>query len=344
MVARDALLSDTKEHGPCGPNLEHDLAFFELEEAARGKPEQRMVGGGASEEPRWSKVAELAQGVLLRSKDLRVAVHLTRALTRTDGLAGLADGLSVVDGLLARHWDGLHPRLDEDAEPDPTARINALAPLVDPQCLIKDLREAYLVNSRQHGQLQTREVEIALGRLVPLRGSDPGAVKSLGQIHAQVAAALAGDAAVPDALRRARESALAIQGLMADRVGSARAPDVKPLLQSLDSLIEVCDAALGTGRPDAGAAAPGEAGTDAPRAVASAAPEAVGDIQSRDQAVRMLDLVCAYLERHEPSNPAPLFIRRAQRLMQKNFVEIVRDLMPDSLSSLEKLAGELKDT
>jgi hypothetical protein len=30
--------------------------------------------------------------------------------------------------------------------------------------------------------------------------------------------------------------------------------------------------------------------------------------------------------------------------MQKNFVEIVRDLMPDSLSSLEKLAGELKDT
>jgi type VI secretion system protein ImpA len=58
----------------------------------------------------------------------------------------------------------------------------------------------------------------------------------------------------------------------------------------------------------------------------------------------MLDLVCAYLERHEPSNPAPLFIRRAQRLMQKNFVEIVRDLMPDSLSSLEKLAGELKDT
>jgi type VI secretion system protein ImpA len=42
---------------------------------------------------------------------------------------------------------------------------------------------------------------------------------------------------------------------------------------------------------------------------------------------------------HEPSNPAPLFIRRAQRLMRKDFVEIVKDLIPDSLSNLERLAG-----
>jgi type VI secretion system protein ImpA len=50
------------------------------------------------------------------------------------------------------------------------------------------------------------------------------------------------------------------------------------------------------------------------------------------------------MERHEPSNPAPLFIRRAQRLIQMNFVEIVKDLMPDSLGQLEKLAGEFEKT
>ena len=65
-----------------------------------------------------------------------------------------------------------------------------------------------------------------------------------------------------------------------------------------------------------------------------------GEIRSREDAVRALDLVCRYLERHEPSNPAPLFIRRAQRLMTKNFLEIVKDLLPDSLSNLEQLAGE----
>ncbi len=65
-----------------------------------------------------------------------------------------------------------------------------------------------------------------------------------------------------------------------------------------------------------------------------------GEIRTREDAVRMLDRVCSYLERQEPSNPAPLFIRRAQRLMTKSFLEIVKDLMPDSLSNLEKLAGE----
>ena len=71
-------------------------------------------------------------------------------------------------------------------------------------------------------------------------------------------------------------------------------------------------------------------------------PAVGGQISTREEAVRILDLVCSYLERHEPSNPAPLLIRRAQRLMTKNFVEIVRDLMPDSLSNLERLAGQLE--
>jgi type VI secretion system protein ImpA len=53
----------------------------------------------------------------------------------------------------------------------------------------------------------------------------------------------------------------------------------------------------------------------------------------------MLELVCLYIERHEPSHPAPLLIRRAQRLMTKTFVEIVRDLMPDGLKQIETVAG-----
>src|SRR5262245_42593278 len=91
MVNLEALLSETKDAPPCGPNLEHALPFFELEEAARGKPEQRL--GDAvkpAEDPNWPKVMELAQDLLARSKDLRVAVHLTRALARTEGVPGLA--------------------------------------------------------------------------------------------------------------------------------------------------------------------------------------------------------------------------------------------------------------
>src|SRR5439155_21536930 len=130
-------------------------------------------------------VIELAQALLLRTKDLRVAIHLTRALTRTEGIPGLATGLGLIHGLLERYWEGVHPLLVADQGGDPTERLNAVAPLADPATVIRDLRDADLVNSREHGQLQAREVEIALGRLAPPRTPSPVALKALDQIHVQ---------------------------------------------------------------------------------------------------------------------------------------------------------------
>jgi type VI secretion system protein ImpA len=62
-------------------------------------------------------------------------------------------------------------------------------------------------------------------------------------------------------------------------------------------------------------------------------------VRSRDDALRLLDKVCDYLERQEPSNPAPLLIKRARRLMTMNFVDIIRDMAPDSLAQVETIAG-----
>jgi type VI secretion system protein ImpA len=64
-----------------------------------------------------------------------------------------------------------------------------------------------------------------------------------------------------------------------------------------------------------------------------------GQISSREDAIRALEKVCEYIEKAEPANPAPLFIRRAQRLMTRNFMEIIQDLAPDSLAEIQKLAG-----
>jgi type VI secretion system protein ImpA len=344
MINLEVLLSETRESPPCGPNLEHDLAFFELEEAARGKPEQR-VGDSVKpgEEPDWPKVRELAQGLLGRSKDLRLAVHLTRALIRTEGIAGLAAGLALVHGLLERYWDAVHPVLEADNDNDPTERINALAPLTDPETVIRDVRDADLVSSRKHGQLRVREVEVALGRLVPARSDGAPAVKPLSQVHAHIKAAFDEDRTMPAVLGDARARLHAIQALVSERVEGSGL-ELKPLAQSIDNLLEACDAALGTRAPGAGTTTTttAAAGETAIPGVARALD--LGDeIQSREQALRVLDLVCRYLERQEPSNPAPLLIRRAQRLMTKSFVEIVKDLMPESLSHLEGIAGDKLD-
>jgi type VI secretion system protein ImpA len=302
---------------------------------ALGKPAQ--YSGDAVKpavDPNWAKVIDLSQAALLRSKDLRVAVHLTRALANTEGVPGLATGLGLIHGLLERYWDAIYPLLEADHNNDPTERLNALAPLVDPDVVIKDLRDSLLINSREHGQLRARDIEVALGRLAP-SAKNPAPPRTMPQLHAQIAAAFASDRSVPSALREAHERTLAIQALVNERVGTAGGLDLTPLLQPLACLLEACDTALGARAVEGD----GAHGTAEGGAHAAGGP---GELRTRADAVQMLEMVCRFMERHEPSNPAPLLIRRAQRLVQMNFLEIVKDLMPDSLATIEKLAGEIE--
>jgi type VI secretion system protein ImpA len=52
----ESLLQQTAEQPPCGPDLEYDAAFRELEQAARRKPEQQFGDTVvAAEEPAWGR-------------------------------------------------------------------------------------------------------------------------------------------------------------------------------------------------------------------------------------------------------------------------------------------------
>ena len=57
----------------------------------------------------------------------------------------------------------------------------------------------------------------------------------------------------------------------------------------------------------------------------------------------VLEKICIYFENYEPSHPAPLFIRRVQRLMNMDFYEIMQDINPESLTHLEVLIGKANE-
>lgn len=63
------------------------------------------------------------------------------------------------------------------------------------------------------------------------------------------------------------------------------------------------------------------------------------EIRTREDAVEMIDRIIAYLERNEPTNPAPLLLKRARRLMGMSFVDIIKDIAPESLKQIQALAG-----
>ena len=60
---------------------------------------------------------------------------------------------------------------------------------------------------------------------------------------------------------------------------------------------------------------------------------------TREDVIRALDKACRYYESHEPSSPVPLLLKRAKRLVAKDFMEILRDLAPEGVSQAEKISG-----
>jgi type VI secretion system protein ImpA len=325
------LLAEAAESPPGGPNLEYDPRFLALDEAARGKPEQNA---GATVipavEPDWAQVREQAESLLLISKDLRIALQLVRAMTRLENLAGFTAGVRLVCGLLERYWADLHPRLDADDNDDPTLRLNSLAPFEAPrgpaadETVLRDVREAAVVPPSARGRVTVRDILIADGKL-------PGAGGGLEAttIDALLREAVERDPALATVPKQALEAVGRMRELVVEHVGSEMAPDVGAIVEMLKPSAQRLARIAGVPEiPDPG---------DAARPVALGGP-----IRGREDVNRAIDEICAYLERTEPANPAPLLLRRGQRLLNKTFVELVADLAPDSVGQVKLIAG-LKD-
>jgi type VI secretion system protein ImpA len=331
----ETLLAPVASDPPCGPNLEYDRAFVELERQAAGKPE-RVMGDQVTpaEEPDWKQLGLGARALLERTKDLRVAAHLTKALLRTGGLAGFADGMRLVRELLERYWDGVHPRLDPE-DGDPTIRVNSLAALGDAPT-VAALRMAALVDARGVGRFSLRDLLAATGELPLPAGQTPADIATVEA--AFDAAELPDLAATAAAVKGAREDLAAVEALVSAKVGAAQAVSVAKLATLLDQAHRHLSSRLERRAPadeptGNGTAEAASNGAGAPRAGVA------GQIRSREDVVRLIDLICGYYQRAEPSSPVPLLLNRAKRLVTMSFVDIVKDMAPDAMPRIQMIGG-----
>lgn len=329
----DLLVQPVAEQPPCGPNLEDDPEFQALEVAARGKDE-RVIGDKhiAAVPPAWPEVRDLSQRLFTRTKDLRVAILWTRAAVALAGLSGLRDGIGLTVRLLESHWDAVHPQVDP-ADNDPAFRMNVLAGLVDPATILREIRHATLAEVPRKGRVTMLDVLVATGKLQPAGES----ARTLPEVQGLLQEAAASQPAGLETAGQAERLVVDLQKLLTEKVGSDRMPDLRPLRQLLAPAVELCRIAIEAARPATTATAVDREIEGAPAVAAPA-----GAIRTREDAIRMLDRVCEYMERNEPASPAPLLIRRAQRLMNKNFMEIIQDLSPDSVVAIKALGG-IKD-
>lgn len=327
MPAFDAFLQPLGEGAPCGEDLTYDADFLALETAAAGKPEQQFGDTViAAEPPDWRDIEARCRALCARTKDLRVAGLLTRAWVNIHSLTGLADGLAFVAGLLETFWSDVHPQPEDG---DSFMRVNALGMIDDGTGLLADLRGCDLLRVAG-GTITVRDA------LTLLRGQPLEQQPSFSAAQLRLAAADAAQQGLPalQAVAAARAALQRITAVCREHLQGSERPQFENITPLLDLLAQLEPQAGGAATDDATPPATGM-GTG-PATTAMSAP---GELRHRDDARRQLLAVAEFIERTEPTNPAPLLIRRAARLMGMGFMDILRELAPDSLGPVQNITG-----
>lgn len=345
-ITENKLMDDGSESGP---DLEYAPSFIALM-ADSARQQERQVGGSVlpAREPDWNDVFSQGCALLASARDLRALVITAQAATHKYGLRGCDQSLQLVADWLEQFWDSVHPRLEIDGEFDPLLRANAVAALADVNGLLRQLRRSPLL-ATPVGVITVADVE----RLHKGRDLDEGAaVRSIQELREAIEREAAASQTALQHILEASRNVAAIERHFLERLDAEYRPNLSQLSSLLDGLIsatgaqaERAAAAESVAVPQQDIAAPQQGNVYAPQ-VAAASTITVKTVEglpkelgSMSDAFLALSLVRQYFEKYEPSHPAPILIRRIERLKGKDFLAIVRELAPDGLNQLQMIAG-----
>jgi type VI secretion system protein ImpA len=215
--------------------------------------------------------------------------------------------------------------------------------------LIRLLRSAVLAQARSVGRFTFRDVAIADGAVQAREGENSVSVAMIiGAVHE-------GDATEVAATTAALTQALAdIDQIVAifsangngppdfDRLRALLARGLAILQQAAsggDDAAASADYADNGGNGDNTDNGGGDANEQGDGGQRGGGAAGVGRLRTRADAKRALEQISAFLERTEPGHPAPIFVRRAVRLLEMDFLQIIAELAPDALPRVHDLGG-----
>jgi type VI secretion system protein ImpA len=339
----ELLLNEISPGSPCGENLEEDSLFLQLQDEARFI-EERQMGDSIlpAEEPDWKTVQSLALQLLERTRDIQIAMHLTCALLRTDGINGLNQGLTLLKAWLENYWDSVYPLQDADDD-YPILRVNTLSSLNDYTLVRGPINHIPLTQSAL-GCFSWRDIEIANNKIKPAQDED--------QHELSVIEAAFDDTnfdtlkKLAQSIKQALDHAQAITAVVVDKADAVNAPDLSGLTDLLQRISTYVSEKvqqrerleITTNEIESNAATEQ---TDVNVAVANNVKKP--GIHSRNDVGLAIDEICKYFDQYEPSSPVPFLLLRAKKLLTMNFMEIMRDMTPDAVNQAEDICGLQKD-
>ncbi len=335
----EKLLQPVEEETPGGEDLEYDADFMSLEQDIEGSAELQM--GDAiieAEEPNWKDIQQRAENLLARTHDLRLLIFLIRAGIRNDGFHALANGLTVLQGWIETFWDSLFPALDPDDDNDPTERINILMALCDFEIMLKPVSCIPVVESRALGRFSLLDIR---------RSEDTDSEEDEERVAPATIAAAFKDAELDalqrnaDALKTCAEKIDQIENQVTERVGVENAASFAPfrdLIKEIQDILTEQISERGGGDATDGAQAETSHGV-----TGEEGQKLRGEIRTSQDVIHAIEKICDYYRKNEPSSPVPILLERAKRLVNMDFLSIVKDLASEGVSQVETFIGAPED-
>lgn len=276
----------------------------------------------------WHAIREQSAALLEQCFDLHVVLWFMRANLHIDGFSAVYQGITTIDGKYAEEGSTIFPQADMEPATD-SFHAAALGWLATSSCLheIKNskifpdtpLTTDELLNMRideQEGKsLHFSEVVKVLGQ-----ADSYFAGRNMPPLKEQLSRGI-------DALERVENYA----NLQAEdyRLDCRQVRDYLTLFSR--QLLSLEQQEL----PEDIGAAPADAEAAETPAILPGK-----YIRSRQDVILLLDQVLDYFQNYEPSHPAPILIRRSQKMIGMDFATIVEELLPESLASLNQLSGK----
>lgn len=341
----DMLVKPVAPEAPSGESIRFGPVFTEIR-LAREEDDPNLPMG-LWERPLktadWPQIEARCKSTLRQSKDLQIAAWLVEAWTRQHGLDGLFRGLVLVERLLARFWDTLHPQLEAD---DCDMRVAPLEWMNGSLALTVRVQISML--RRSAGLVERLSLSdwerLTSSELAPARqdaprktgeGGEP--VHSRADIIEHAMAHLGADVERSTQLVRGCLAAvLSIASFVDARLG-LEAPNMAKLRDTLRAVERV----LLQMTP----AVPVEpAPVDAGHQRASDAPVVSAPLSrwnNRDEAYATLEAIADYLSRIEPHSPTPYLLRRAVNWGRMPLPELMAEIVREEgdLNRLGHLLG-----
>lgn len=302
-----ALLEPVSADDPAGPDLFDDPERQEIELAFDEAP------GDVD----WRRITGLIEAQAARTRDVWLAVYLTRAGALWGKLDLVVAGAQLLAGLFETWWDALHPSLADygfQGRKGPCESLAKIGPFLGP------LRRVVLI---EHPRLGTYRGEDFL------RFETEGdAAEGFGMFRRAI------EETDKEALQQTIDSLDAVREAIrrADAVLTAKADgdtgtDFKPTYEAIEAIRRAVAPYAGI---TPAVEEPVAAAEEAP--VATTGPRIAGRVESREDVIKAIDAIADYYQRREPGSPIPVALRRVRAWVPMDFMAILKDIAPNSVS------------